>query len=88
MYYEIVLNGLSLGVVGHPNVANMHLSLLITDDGPAIFASAVCGEADGNYLYEWMQRRVSPTDIVEFRPAIGGPSLPPEAKRKMTGAPE
>jgi hypothetical protein len=51
MYYEILLNGESLGVVGHPNVANMHLSLSISDDVPEIFASAVCREDGDNHHY-------------------------------------
>ncbi len=44
MYYEILVNGVRLGVYGHPEVRNMHLSVMVTENGPEIFANGVCAE--------------------------------------------
>ncbi len=83
MYYEILVNGESIGIVGHPQVLNMHLALQIVDDGPAIFASAVCSENGDRYLIDWLQRDIRPQDVVEFRGAQAEETLPHRKKYKM-----
>jgi hypothetical protein len=84
MYYEIRINGVPLAVVGHPNVANMHLSLAIDDSGPPdVFASAVCREGDALFLYDWLQHPVAPGDKVEFVLVADGVSIPPRNRYEM-----
>jgi hypothetical protein len=84
MYYEICVNGVSLGVFGHPGVKNMHLSVMVTPDGPEVFASAVCSEDGANYFYDWLQHRVASDDVVTFRQVAGGQVPIPRMKRKMS----
>jgi hypothetical protein len=83
MYYEILVNGASIGVFGHDSVRNMHLSVQVVDDGRDVFASAVCEEDGELYFYDWLQHSISLHDRVEFRPFASGPSQPPQRKRKM-----
>ncbi|MES2404092.1 MAG: hypothetical protein V4567_07115 [Pseudomonadota bacterium] len=83
MYYEILVNGSSLGVVGHPDVRNMHLSVLVMPDGPEVFATAVCEEAGELWLYDWIQYAISSSDIVEFRLAATSTTVTPRNKYKF-----
>jgi hypothetical protein len=83
MYYEVLVNGVTLGVYGHPEIRNMHLSVMVTEDGPEIFASAVCAENGYLYLYDWLQRQISGSDAVEFRQATQQHSAEPRLKRRM-----
>ena len=62
MYYEILVNNISLGVFGHQSVRNMHLSVSVSDNDPEIFASAVCEEDGELYLYDWLQHAVTLED--------------------------
>ena len=83
MYYEILVNGASIGVVGHDSVRNMHLSVQIMADFWDVFASAVCEEEGELYFYDWLQHSIALDDRVEFRRFASGPSQPPRIKRKM-----
>jgi hypothetical protein len=88
MYYEILINGTRLGVFGHDSVRNMHLSVLVEEDGQEVFASAVCEEDGFLYLYDWLQHPIRPEDKVEFKRADSGPSQLPRLKRKMRSVAE
>ena len=56
MYYEILVDGESIGTFGHPDVENMHLSVGAGKDGCYIFASAVCNEDGKQFHYDWLQQ--------------------------------
>lgn len=86
MYYEILVNGISLGVVGHDKVRNLHLSLLVVPEGQEIFASAVCEEEGGLFHYSWLQHAIGDHDRVEFRRAEAGPTIAPQNKYRMKGS--
>jgi len=88
MYYEILVNGASLGVFGHDRVRNMHLSLQVLDEHQDVFASAVCEEDGLLYLFDWLQHAVRAQDTVQFRRVDNGPSQPPRMKRLMRSAME
>jgi hypothetical protein len=85
MYYEILVNGTSLGVVGHDNVRNMHLSVLVMPEGQDVFASAVCEEDGSLFHYSWLQHSIGDQDKVEIRRAEAGPSIAPQNKYRMKG---
>jgi hypothetical protein len=85
MYYQILINGIILGTVGHHHVRNMHLSLQVEEE-PIIFASAVCEENESLYLISWFQHTVSATDIVEFKKVCEGVTPEPIKKYKMRSA--
>lgn len=86
MYYQILINGESIGVVGHQHVLNMHLSLQIVEDEPTIFASAVCLENGDRYFIDWLQRDIRSQDRVEFRAVPGEEALPHRNKYKMNSS--
>jgi len=86
MYYEILVNGQTLGVYGHPRVNNMHLSVQVTSEGPEVFASGVCEEQDGLYMFNWVQQRVLASDIVTIRPTSSTVAAEPRNKYKMRKA--
>ena len=83
MYYEILVNGASLGVFGHDQIDSLSLAVQVCLGRHEIFASAVCKEDEALFLYDWLQHPVEPDDVVEFRRAKTGPSRPPRMKRKM-----
>jgi hypothetical protein len=83
MYYEILVNGTSLGVFGHENVRNLHLSVLVMPDGQDVFASAVCEEDGSLFHYDWLHHPVDKDDKVEIRRAKAGPSEAPRNKYRM-----
>jgi len=83
MFYEILLNGVRVGVYGHPQVKNMHLSVTVTDDGPEIFASGVCAEGGDLYMYNWLQQLVSNDDVVTIRQTSDTNASPPQTKYRM-----
>ncbi len=87
VYYKIFVNGVFLATVGHPNVRNMSLSLLIVSEGPMIFAEAVCEEEGDLYLIAWFHNHsVLTSDVVEFKAANEGPVREPIKKYKMRPA--
>jgi len=83
MFYEVLINGITLGIFGHSDVRNMHLSVLVTSDGPEVFASAVCAEGGELWFYDWLQQPVATTDTVAFRQSIQSCSAEPRKKYKM-----
>ena len=83
MYYQIFINGISLGTFGHPNVQNMHLSVMVTAEQSEIFANAVCLEGEDRYMIDWLQYPVSADDIVEFKQVSEGQVPEPRKKYKM-----
>lgn len=83
MYYQIFINGTSLGTFGHPNVLNMHLSVMVTAEQSEIFANAVCLEGEDRYMIDWLQYPVDADDVVEFRKVLGGHVPEPRKKYKM-----
>jgi hypothetical protein len=88
VFYEILVNGVRLGVYGHPHVQNTHLSVMVTDDGPEIFASGVCAEDGDLYMYNWLQQLVSGDDVVTIRQNADTNASPPQTKYKMKPHPE
>ena len=86
MYYEIRVNGNSLGIFGHPNIKNMHLSLQLVDGHSEIYASAVCQEGNDLYMISWLQHPVRAEDVVEFERTSEGPVPTPINKYKMREA--
>ena len=86
MYYEILVNGTSLGVFGHDNVRNMHLSVQVLPEGQDVFASAVCEEDGSLFHYSWLQHSIGSQGKVEIRRAEGGPSKAPQHKYQMKSA--
>ena len=44
MYYEVKVNGRSIGVFGHEAIENIHLSVGGGPEDLYVFASAVCRE--------------------------------------------
>lgn len=83
MYYEILVNGVRLGVYGHPEVRNMHLSVMVTENGPEIFANGVCAEDGDLYMYNWIQQLVSSDDTVTIRQTSDTNASQPQNKYKM-----
>ena len=83
MYYEVLVNGVALGVFGHSDVRNMHLSVMVTEDGPEIFASAVCFENNDLFFYDWLQHKISSMDSVEIRQTTQSTAAEPRLKYKM-----
>lgn len=86
VYYEILVNGTSLGIFGHDAVRNMHLSLGVSLGTQDVFASAVCEENGELYFYDWLQHTVAAHDKVEFRRTGPGKSQPPRQKRRMSAS--
>ncbi|APG04382.1 hypothetical protein BJI69_11060 [Luteibacter rhizovicinus DSM 16549] len=86
MYYKVRINGLDFGTFGHPNVLNMNVSVLWANpDGADLFANAVCMEDGKKYLYDWVQHRLVPTDVVEIRPTDDRNVPEPRKKYEMKG---
>ncbi len=87
MYYEVLVNGIVLAAVGHPNIKSMNLSVGVYDDGnrPAVFANAVCSEDGELWLYDWFHggHLVSVSDTVTFRQSEQATSIEPLHKYKM-----
>ncbi|MDX1723734.1 MAG: hypothetical protein R3355_11620 [Pseudomonas sp.] len=83
MYYQILINGMSLGIFGHPNVQNMHLSLMVTAERREIFANAVCQEGEDLYMIDWLQYQITVEDVVEFKQVLEGPVPEPRKKYKI-----
>ena len=84
MYYEVLLNGELLGVYGHPNVRNMDVSVQITvERGAELFASGVCAEPDGLYMYKWLQQLIALEDVVTIKATSTTSSSPPIHRYKM-----
>ena len=81
MYYKVFLNGKELGVFGHKNIENIHLSVGGGDDEIYFFASAVCSENDKKIFYEWLQKDLAPTDVIEIRPT--SETITPEPRKKF-----
>jgi len=86
LYYEILINGVSLGIFGHDSVRNMHLSVGFSLGTQDVFASAVCEENGELYFYDWLQHPVEAKDKVEFRRADSRISQPPRNKYRMKPA--
>lgn len=84
VYYEILINGASLGIFGHDAVRNLHLSVGFSLGTQDVFASAVCEENGELYFYDWLQHAVELHDKVEFRRVCSGKSQPPRQKRRMS----
>jgi hypothetical protein len=83
MYYNVLVNGKSLGIFGHPAVQNMHLSVSVLRQEPAVFVSAVCLDGEDLYLYEWLQHEIAIDASVEFVPSSPVEVPPPLNRYKM-----
>jgi hypothetical protein len=83
MYYEVLVNDATIGVFGHPDVRNMHLSVMVTKDGPEIFVTGVCAENGDLWCYNWLQKLVASSDIVTFKQSTQCSSVEPRNKYKM-----
>lgn len=77
MYYELLVNGKSVGVFGHQDSRNLHFSVGASEEGIDLFASGVCREDNENIFYDWLQKSIGPDDIVEIRPSSKGDSVLP-----------
>jgi hypothetical protein len=83
MYYDVLINGVTVGVFGHPDVKNMHLSVQVMPDGSEVFASAVCAESGDLWFYDWLQKPIAASDTVAFRQSTQSSSAEPRNKYKM-----
>ena len=83
MYYEVLVNDLTLGTFGHPDVRNLDLSVMVTAEGPQVFVNAVCAEAGDLWFYDWLQHKIVATDVVTFRQSAETSSAEPRNKYKM-----
>lgn len=68
MFYKILVNGRELGVVGHREVENIHLSVGGDAEGINVFVNAVCNEGGEQYYYSWIEEMIRPEDNVEIMP--------------------
>lgn len=87
MYYRIIINGKELGVFGHEDVENIHLSVGGGPEQMYVFASAVCGEADKRFHYDWVQKELGPNDTVTIAPTTEG-NVPEPRKKFVMGRPK
>jgi hypothetical protein len=85
MYYKARINGSDFGTFGHPHVLSMSVSVSGHPDGAYLFASAVCMEDGKKYLYDWVQHRLEPTDVVEITPTEDMNVPAPRIKYEMKG---
>jgi hypothetical protein len=83
VFYEILVNGESLGVFGDENLENMHLSTQVMHGETEIFASGVCRHEDGLYFHNWLQQSVLLDDVVTIRKVSNGPAMKPRVIYKM-----
>jgi len=68
MFYRILINDTELGVFGHNQVENMHLSVGGARGQMFVFASAVCIDNGTRSLYDWIQHDLTDKDIVRIEP--------------------
>jgi ClpX C4-type zinc finger len=87
MYYEILINGKSIGVFGHEDVESIHLSLLGDTKGICVFASAVCAEGKERVFYDWIQQEIGPDDKVGIVPTKRS-DVPEPRKKYVMGQPK
>ncbi len=87
MYYKVIVNGTEIGTFGHSAVENIHLSLGGGSGGMYFFASAVCVEGNQRVFFDWMQRDLKATDVVEIRRTPDGVAPEPR-KRFVMGRPK
>lgn len=83
MHYAILVNGVRVGVYGHPHVRNMSLALQVMDGHIEVFASGVCAEPDGFYMFNWLQHSVSASDVVVLEPTTEASSAVPITRYKL-----
>lgn len=83
VYYEVFVNGTSLGVFGHDAVKNMSLSVSRSAGTQDVFVSAVCEESGELFFYDWLQHPVGDDDSVEFRPSKSHAARVPRMRRPM-----
>lgn len=86
MYYKILVNGKEIGVFGHEEVENIHLSVSGGPGDMYVFASAVCNEYGKNYHYDWMQHKIGSKDKVEIIPTTSKKVAEPRHKMLMDRA--
>ena len=68
MYYKILINDNEVGVFGHEDVENIHVSVSGLPGRMAVFASAVCKEDGQRIFCDWLQHDVSDRDVVLIEP--------------------
>jgi hypothetical protein len=83
MFYRILVNGKELGVVGHRDIENIHLSASGDTTGIEIFVNAVCNENGEQYYYSWIEEKISPDDSVEILPVESSQVTRPLKKMQM-----
>jgi hypothetical protein len=81
MFYKIFINETELGVFGHPEIENIHLSVGGTADNMFVFASAVCIDNGTRSLYDWVQQDLTVKDIVRIEPTTQ--TNVPEPRKKF-----
>lgn len=68
MFYKILVNGKELGMVGHRDIENIHLSISGDARGIYVAANALCNEDREQYYFSWLEERVNPDDRIEIIP--------------------
>ena len=87
MYYEIFVNGKSIGIFGHADLNSIHLSLSGGANDIYVFASAVCNEGEKQVFYDWIQKERGPDDKVEIVPTTKT-TVPEPRKKFIMGRPK
>jgi len=83
MNYKILLNGKEVGVFGHKEIENIHLSVSGSPGEMYIFASAVCNQDGIKQFYDWLQKEIGPNDKVEIVPTKSKKIMEPRKRFKM-----
>jgi len=66
MFYKILKNEKSLGIFGHSDINNIHLSVSGGPDDMYVFASGVCIENGKQVHYDWIQEAIKDEDKIEI----------------------
>ena len=77
MFYRVRVSGVDAGVFGHPSVENINLSVGGDPSDRYFFASAVCNVDGKQVFFDWIQRPISATDVVEIAPTTDTAALTP-----------
>lgn len=81
MYFDVYLNGQTLGTFGHPEAENLTISVSGSPDGSYVFAGAVCREGEQTFHYSWPQKDLAAKDEGRIVPVDQG--LVPEPMKKF-----
>jgi hypothetical protein len=81
MFYKILINETELGIFGHQEVENIHLSVSGGPGNMFVFASAVCSDKGTRMFYDWVQSDLTDKDVVRIEPAAQ--TNVPEPRKKF-----